>query len=216
MNELELKLLWQKANEKIEKSFVLHRQSLEDITKLKVQHAISSMKPAKFFSLVVGFLWIFGIGAFLGFLFINAYRDVSLFFLYSGLLQVLITALAVGMYALQLDLIYKIDYSESVLVIQKKIIKLEIFSLHATRVLFLQLPLWTTFYLSESMIRNMNFFSIALQVFATAAFLVLAIWLFVNIRIENSHKRWFKLIFRGVEWEPIANAKKMLSHTYQV
>ncbi|MCZ8284536.1 MAG: hypothetical protein O9353_03685, partial [Bacteroidia bacterium] len=134
----------------------------------------------------------------------------------SGLLQVLITALAVGMYALQLDLIYKIDYSESVLVIQKKIIKLEIFSLHATRVLFLQLPLWTTFYLSESMIRNMNFFSIALQAFATAAFLVLAIWLFVNIRIENSHKRWFKLIFRGVEWEPIANAKKMLSHTYQV
>ena len=85
MNENELKLLWQSANEKLEDNFKVNRVNAEDITKMKVQGFLSSMKPAKIFTLIVGIVWVIILGIVLVNLFIHAYDKVSLFFLMLGL-----------------------------------------------------------------------------------------------------------------------------------
>lgn len=215
MNDNELKSLWKAANEKWEATIAINKQNIEDIAKMKVQNFLSSMKPTKIFALIVGLLWVLVLGAFILYLFVNAYTKVSLYFLYSATIQVLLTAIAVLMYIHQLYLISNIDFSESVLHIQETISKLKISTLDATRILFLQLPVWTTFYLSNSMFETAELPLLIFQGIVTLSFTFVAIWLFVNIKYENRHKKWFQLIFRGKAWQPILKAMDLMEKLQQ-
>jgi hypothetical protein len=213
MNENELKLLWQSVNDKLEDSLKLNKKNAEDITKMKVQNFLSSMKPLKIFTLAFGILWVAVLGSVISNLFVNAYHKVSLFFLYSAAIQVLLTAIAVAMYIYQLGVIYKIDFSKPVFAIQEKLLKLKISSLNVVRILFLQLPVWTTFYWNEKMFVNGNLFLWIMQLLITLSVSFLAVWLFLNIKYQNRNKRWFKLIFIGKEWQPILQAVELLNQT---
>jgi hypothetical protein len=79
------------------------------------------------------------------------------------------------------------------------------------RLLFLQTPVWTTFYWSKGMLENGNIWLIALQVIITALFTYPAIWLFINIKYENRDKKWFRLIFSGKEWDPVIKSMELLN-----
>ena len=169
------------------------------------------MKPVKIFTLIAGILWTVILGLVIVNLFIHAYDKVSLFFLYSATIQELLTVIAIAIYIYQLKLIYKIDFSEPVLKIQENLSKLKMSTLAVTRVLLLQLPVWTTFYLSESMFVNGHLTLLIIQGIVTLAFTFAAIWLFISIKYENRNKKWFKLIFRGKEWQPILQAMEQIS-----
>jgi len=210
MNENELKLLWQSANEKLEGSLKVNRKNTEDITRLKAQNFLSSMKPIKIFTLIVGLLWVVVLGIVLANLVISAYDKVSLFFLCSAAIQVLLTGIAIAVYIYQIDLINKIDFSEPVLTIQEKLSKLKISTLNVTRILFLQLPVWTTFYWNEKMFATENLFLWIIQGTITLSLTYLAVWLFFNIKYENRNKRWFQLIFSGKEWTPLMKSMELL------
>lgn len=113
-------------------------------------------------------------------------------------------------HTLQLDLINKIDFSEPVLIIQEKLAKLKISTLRITRLLFLQLPVWTTFYLSENIFKNGNITLLIVQGIVTFSFAFVAIWLFINIKFDNRNKKWFQWIFNGKEWQPILQSMELL------
>jgi hypothetical protein len=211
MNENEIKLLWQSTNAKLESSIAINKKNMEDITKMKAQNFLASMKPIKLFTLIAGILWAIPLSFFIVNLFIHAYDKVSLFFLYSALIQVSITTIAVAMYIHQIILINKIDFSEPVLNIQENLSQLKISTLNIARILFLQLPVWTTFYLSKSLFTNGNLFLLALQSIVTLAFLFIAIWLFINIKYENRNKKWFQLIFTGKEWQPLLQSMALIN-----
>lgn len=211
MNENELKLLWQSAHEKLEDSLQVNRKNTEDITRLKAQNFLSSMKPIKIFTLIVGILWVAILGSTVVHLFIYAYDQVSLYFLYAAAIQVVLTAIAVVVYIYQLDLIYKIDFSEPVLNIQENLSKLKMSTLNVTRILFLQLPVWTIFYWNDSMFEHGNLFLWIIQIIITLAMSCLAIWLFFHIKFENRDQKWFKLIFSGKEWQPMLQSMELLS-----
>ncbi len=119
------------------------------------------------------------------------------------------------LYVYQLNLINKIDFSEPVLTIQEKVSKLSISTLNATRLLFLQLPVWTTFYWNEQMFVGDNGLLLILQGIVTLLFVYLACWLFFNIKYENRNKKWFKLLFRGKEWQPILQSMEFLAQLKQ-
>jgi len=211
MNENEIKNLWQISNEKTESSLFISSKKTEEITRMKAKNMLSSMKPVKIFTLIAGILWTIILGFVIVNLFIHAYDKVSLFFLYSATIQELLTVIAIAVYIYQLKLIYKIDFSEPVLKIQENLSKLKMSTLAVTRVLFLQLPVWTTFYLSESMFVNGNLTLLIIQGIVTLTFTFTAIWLFISIKYENRNKKWFKLIFRGKEWQPILQAMEQIS-----
>jgi hypothetical protein len=210
MTELELKKLWQTTNQKLEESFVLSRKNLEDITRIKVHNFLGSMKPIKIFALMVGILWV-GIGAMaLSTIYINAFSEANKFFLFSASLQVLLTAIALFIYVYQLIKIFGIELADTILETQRKMAQIKITSLWSARILFLQLPVWTTFWWNETMLTEWNLLQWLIVMITTGSFTFLAFWFFFNIRYENRNKKWFQLIFNGKEWTPLMKSMELL------
>ena len=211
MNDTDLKYLWQTGNEQIAISQKSDKTSLDKLTKRNVSHFLSSMKPIKIFTLLVGLLWVLGIGYVLLKLTINAYDQVSPYFLYSAFFQVMLTAMAVILYIIQLSTLYSIDFNKPVVILQKTLINLKASTLNVTKILILQLPFWTTFYWNESMFKNGTLPLFILQGAITISFTCLAIWLFFNLKYENADKWWFKLLLQGKEWEPLITSIGILN-----
>lgn len=210
MNELELKELWKTANEKLEESFTINRKNTEDITRLKVQNFVSSIKPIKIFTILVGILWVGLLGTVVVNLLIFAFSKISPLFLFSLAIQVILTAIALIIYIYQLITIYQVDITEPILKTQEKIANLKTTTLWAARIMFLQLPVWTTFWWSETMLTDWNFWQWSILSLYTGSFTFLALWLFFNIKYENRDKKWFKFIFNGKEWAPLMKSMELL------
>lgn len=211
MEEKELINLWKSYDKKLEEHLLLNRKNTEDISKMKVKSFLISMKPWKLFALLVGLLWV-GIGSvIITNLFLFAFSKISKFFLFSASIQLILTAIAIVVYVYQLVLIQQVDISEPIVKTQQQLAGLKSSTLWVTRVLFLQLPVWTTFYLSESMFKNGNALFYIVQGAVTFAFAYVAFWLFFHIKPENKDKKWFRLIFDGKEWTPVIKSMELLN-----
>jgi len=211
MEDTEIINLWKSNDKKINENLLLNRKNAEEIIKIKTQSLLSSMKPIKTFTVLLGIVWVGIVGTIAVNMFLFSYDKVSHFFLYSATLQVFLTAIALIVYLYQIITIYQININEPILSTQEKIAKLKSTTLWITRILFLQLPLWTTFYWNKNMIENGNLFLWIIQVIVTLAFTFVSFWLFFNIKYENRNKKWFKFIFNGKEWTPLLNAMDLLS-----
>ncbi|MBS0031057.1 hypothetical protein ACTJJ0_29125 [Chitinophaga sp. 22321] len=198
--------LWKSYDKKLEESLSLNKKNAEDIMHMKVRSFLASMKPSKIFALLVGIGWVILADIIL----IGTFHIASPFFLVSAGIQVLLTKLAIGIYLYQLILIQRVDISEPILSTQEKLSRLKSSSLWCARILFLQLPVWTTFYLTPAMLASGNPWLLLLQLAVTTAFFCAAIWLFINIRYSNRHKKWFRAIFQGKEWDPVIKAMALL------
>lgn len=210
MNELELKKLWQTTNDKLDESIVINKKNTEDITRVKVHGLLGSMKPIKIFTLLLGILWV-GIGVIaLSSIYLNSFSEANKFFLFSASIQVGLTAVALFVYLYQLITIYQVDITDPIIRTQEKLSGLKISTLWVTRILFLQLPVWTTFWWNKTMLTDWSILQWAVTMFFTASFTFIAIWLFVNIKYENRNKKWFQLIFCGKEWTPLMKSMELL------
>ena len=207
MEDIEIINLWKSYDKKLEENLLLNRKNVEDITKMKVQSLLASMKLLKVFTILIGIIWV----GFLDVLIINLFHIASPFFLISAGILVLLNKLAIGLYLYQLIVIHQVDISEPILASQDKLARLKSTTLLVTRLLFLQLPLWTTFYWNESMLENGNIVLLILQIVVTLLFTFAAVWLFRNIKYENRDKKWFRLIFNGKEWSPVIKSMELLS-----
>jgi hypothetical protein len=210
MNELELKKLWQTTNNKLEASIVIYKNNTDDITRVKVHSILGSMKPIKIFTLLVGILWV-GIGGIaLSLIYLNSFSEANKFFLFSASIQIGLTAVALLVYLYQLITIYQVDITDPILRTQEKLSNLKMSTLWVTRILFLQLPVWTTFWWSETMLTDWSILQWSITLFFTISFTIVAFWLFLNIKYENRNKKWFKLIFNGKEWTPLMKSIELL------
>lgn len=199
--------LWKSYDKKLEENLVLNKKNAEDITKLKVQSLIGSMKPLKIFTILIGIIWV-GI---VDILIINLFHEANPIFLISAGIQVLLTKLAIGIYFYQMVLIHQVDICNPILKTQEKLTRLKSTTLWIARLLFLQLPFWTTFYWNKSMLESGNIWLYTLQFLVTSVFLFIAIWLFFNIKYANRNRRWFQIIFSGKEWTPIVKSMELYS-----
>lgn len=207
MEDIELQQLWKSYDKRLQEQLVFNRKNASDITKMKVKSELTSMRPIKIFTVLVGILWVI----FLDVLLINLFPGGNLFFLFSIGFISLINKMAVGIYGYQLILISVVNINAPVMSTQKKIAGMVTSTLWVTRLLMLQLPFWTTFFLSSTWIGAGNTIFWVIQGLITLAFAGLSIWLFINIRYENRDKRWFKFLFGSYEWTPIMKAQEMLN-----
>lgn len=210
MDENNIKKIWRSSNEKWEEALALSTKNAEDIAHLKVRGLLNSMGPIKLFTLIVGIVWV-GLGMTILFhIYIYAFSEANKFFLFSASIQVGLTGLALYIYLYQLITIYRVDVTEPILKTQEKLASLKTSTLWVTRILFLQLPVWTTFYWNETMFSEWGFFQWLMQAIVTSAFTIIALWLFINIKYENRDKRWFRLIFEDNEWTPLMKSMELL------
>jgi len=197
---------WARRDEQLDQVLRLNRQHASDIAQLKSQSLLSSMRPIKVFTLVVGIVWVILLNSLL----IAGFRQLSPYFLVSMGIQSLLTTIAIVVYVYQLLLLQRTDLSEPIFWAQAKIARLQTSTLWVTRILVLQLPVWTTFHLHERMLREAAPGLLMVQGSLTLLFLLVALWLFANIRLENKDKRWFRLLFQGKEWTPLMQAMALL------
>lgn len=207
MQDAELLRLWASYDEKLEAGLRLHRRNAADITRIKVQSVLATMKPIKRFTLAAGLVWVafLALVTLIGLAAGNPYLWVS-----AGAVGLLNTV-AIIMYVYQLVMIGRTDLSLPVAAAQQRIVQLKMSTLSVTRILFLQLPFWTTFYLSPGLVAEYGLISFGTQIVVTGAFVWAAWWLFANIRFENRHKRWFQLLFADREWTPLVQSAEMLA-----
>jgi hypothetical protein len=206
MDDAAMMDLWRSYDKKLEQALAFNRQHAQEITHIKAGSFLANMKPIKIFTIVVGVLWV----AFIDVVVIGSFPVASPFFWVSLSIQSLLTKVAIGVYLYQLVLIHQVDISGPILATQQKIARLQSSTLWVTRLLFLQLPVWTTFFWSRQLFATDNVFLLALPVVIALLFTGAAIWLFINIRFANKDKKWFRLIFRGREWDPILKAQELL------
>ncbi len=206
MEDAALINLWKSYDKKLEEVLTINKKHTEEITQMKVQTFLSSMKPLKIFTLVVGILWV----GFVDVLILNLFSIASPFFLISAGIQVLLTKLAIGIYLYQLVLIQQIDTNQPVVATQHKLAQLKSSTLWVARLLFLQLPVWTTFFWSEGIFTSDNLPFLVINGAITLLLTYVAIWLFFNIKFENRDKKWFRLIFNGKEWTPVLKSMELL------
>ncbi|WP_425635932.1 hypothetical protein ACPUEN_10995 [Algoriphagus yeomjeoni] len=206
MEDIELQQIWKSYDQRLQEQLVFSRKNAFEITKMKVKSELTGMRPIKIFTVLLGILWVL----FLDVIFINLFSAANLFFLVSAGFISLVNKVAVGIYLYQLILISSVNINSPIIGTQKKIAGLVTSTLWVTRILMLQLPFWTIFFLSSSEIGTGNLLFWVIQVLVTIAFAGLAIWLYINIRYENRDKRWFKFLFGSYEWGPIMKAREML------
>lgn len=208
--DLNIKEIWNFSQEKWD------RQSKKDflISKgnLKIKSNLSKIKPSKKVGVILGILWIIIIDT----LTINLWMHANWFFIISAILQSLITKIGVGLYIYQIILINQVDGSNSVIESQKRISELEISTLWVARILTLQLPLWTIFYINSTMIENGTIFLWVFQCLITLAMLTFSMWLFVNIKYENKEKKWFKFLIGENMFFTISNSIKILEDIHSL
>jgi hypothetical protein len=210
MENAEIINLWKFYDKKLEDNLLLNRKNAEDITHIKARMFLISMTPLKLFTIVVGVVWVI----FVDLLIINVFTSASPYFLISAGLQVLLTKAAIGIYYSQSVLIRRIDISDPIIATQEKIARLKSSTLWVVRLLFLQLPLWTTFYLNDSLLKSGGVIFYLVQSVTTISLTFVAIWLFRNIKYENRDKKWFRLIFHGKEWSPLIKSMELLNQIH--
>jgi hypothetical protein len=197
MKDEEIISLWKLQEAKLEQTMAINMQLVKEIKSQKAQKALRSLKIFKAGGVVTGIIYLMILGALLSFA-IRHYSPAANYFIVSMGAIFIINVKAVADYIKHLVWASEISYEGSVVEIQEKLARLELSIIAHTRVMFLQLPFWTTFYLSSSWFpQSAAWGYVVLQCTITALFTWLAYWLYKNITIENANKKWFKGLING-------------------
>ena len=212
MEDLELNALWKEYDRKMEESrvlnlqsWVLNRQTFEWLQTHRAQSRLRPMGVFKGRVALLGILWVI----FLGMLVIGN-RGKNPWFTGSIAILLLFNLYAVAAYWKQRALIRRIDYADTIMETQQQLYALQVSTLRVSRILFLQAPFYSTWFWSDQLIGNnsLGFWLIAVPV--TTALAVSSLWLYRNITLANAGKKWFRLLFNGIEWTPILRAMEYL------
>lgn len=185
-------------------AWALHIRTIEHVQAFRVETRLRSLAAFKKAAVGAGIVW----SLLLGFL-IYGNHFQNIFFSTSLSVLFLFSILAIVFYVRQIIFIKDINYGDSILSIQEKLLKLQLSTLTSFRLLWLQLPFYSTFYWSkEWMDHDPLFWIITFPV--TILLTLLAFWLYRNIHFRNTDKKWFRVLMGKKEWASIIEAKTCL------
>ena len=211
MEDVELNAIWRQYDEKLEQarllnlqSWALNLQSFEMHQKLKANTTLGKLAS---YNTVLSILGIMAWVLLLGYLVLHSLSWGKIFFVVSASAIAIITFVAVIVYIRQVLLLKEISNTDSVVQAQEKLSRLHTGTIRIARILFLQSPFYCSWFLSVDMIHAnpLAFWLITVPVFSL--FSIASLWLYFNIRIENAHKKWFKVLFSSQEWTALLEAR---------
>ena len=211
MEDRELENMWKADSGKVDPAYVmnlqawaLHARTIEYVQTFKAEARLRSLAAFKSRAVLIGIVWSLVLGILI---YGNGFRNV--FFSGSLSLLLIFSVAAIIVYIQQIVLIKRIDYGEPVTAIQEKLLKLQVSTVGIVRVLWLQLPLYTTFFWSSGWIESDPlFWFTALPI--SLGFTFLAIWIYGQISFKNMGRKWFRILIGKKEWVSITDAKAAL------
>lgn len=197
MENIELINIWKEQNAKIEKSLAINKLILKEAIGQKAESALKGLVKLKTAGIVafVFYLLILGYALFYA---ISNYSSASNYFIVSMSAIALINIKGFADYIKHLAWTKNLNYDGSVMEIQKRLSKLQLSIINHSKIMILQLPFWTTFYLSNSWFpQDMGFIYILFQITLTGSFIYLTYWLCKIHKPENLNKKWFRNLIAG-------------------
>lgn len=197
MENLDIINLWKTQDAKIEQSLAINEKLMLEMLNQKAQSTLKSLRKGKIFGIIAAILYLVVLGIILFYALTNYATNLNYFIISLGIIFI-INIKALYDYIKHLIWANSINYDGNVTAIQQQLTKLQFSIIKHVRIMFLQLPFWTTFYLSSSWFPNqVNWLFIVFQVVLTGSFAFISYWMFKNLTIENIEKKWVNRLISG-------------------
>lgn len=206
MENTELIQLWKAQDAKLEKALAINQLLLRESINQKAKNILQSLVRFKTAGIIafVFYLWLLGYGLFYA---IANYSPAWDYFIVSIAAIMLINIKGFTDYIRHLFWTNNINYDGSVLEIQQQLSKLQLSVIDHSRIMCLQFPFFTTFYLSNNWFPyGVGWPYLVFQGLLTGAFMGISYWLYKNHKPENLEKTWFRLMIDGSGGKSIAKA----------
>ncbi len=197
MENIELVNIWKEQNAKIEKTLAINTLLLKETINRKAETSLKSLVKLKTTGIIafVFYLLILGYALYYA---ISNYSSASNYFIVSVSAIALINIKGFTDYIKHLAWTKNINYDGSVMEIQKQLSKLQLSIIDHAKIMCLQFPFFTTFYLSDNWFpQNVGLGYIVFQIILTGGFIYFSFWLYKNHKPENLNKKWFRNLIAG-------------------
>ncbi|MDE1191690.1 MAG: hypothetical protein PW786_06085 [Arachidicoccus sp.] len=197
MEEQNIIALWKEQSVKIDRSLAVNRKLLRELVNQKAHSSLRSLSWLLSGSILAGILYLLLLGALLA-LAVRHYSHAADYFIVSFGAIWLFNIKALSDYVRHIVCLNKIDYDDTVLNIRQKLTRLQLSMIRNIRVMFLQLPFWTTFYLSGKWFPvHTPWYWILFQVAITGASVYAAYWIYRNLSLENVDKKIIRMLLNS-------------------
>lgn len=197
MENIEFIDIWKEQNVKIEKTLAINKRLLKETIGRKAESSLKGLIKLKTAGIIafVFYLLILGYALFYA---ISNYSSANNYFIISVSAIALINLKGFADYIKHLAWTRNINYDGSVLDIQKQLSKLQLSIINHSKIMSLQFPFFTTFYLSNNWFpQEIGLAYIIFQITLTGSFVYLYYWLYKNSTPENLNKKWFRNLIAG-------------------
>ena len=197
MENIELIGIWKEQNAKIEKTLAINKRLLKETIGLKAESVLKGLARLTTAGIIafVFYLLILGYALFYA---VSNYSSANNYFIVSISAIALINIKGFADYIKHLAWTKNINYNGSVMEIQKQLSKLQLSIINHSKIMILQIPFWTTFYLSNLWFpQEVGLGYILFQVLITGSFVFFTYWLYKQHKPESFNKKWFRNMIAG-------------------
>jgi hypothetical protein len=207
MNEMNIADIWKAQESKLDRSLQLNLFLVKELQQSKAKSKLDRLANFKVFAVVLGILW----SAFLGLLTVGGFFSGNPFFYVSTGIIFLFNVAALVVYIREIVILRSIDYAAPVIKTQGTLARLKLSNFNIVRILLLQIPFYSTFFWTTDLVlHDTTFQLVALPV--TFALALFSLWLYLNIRPGNMHKKWLKAFMNaGPEHRSLVEAGDFLT-----
>ena len=197
MENIEFINIWKEQNAKIEKSLAINKLLLKETISRKAESSLKSLANLMtagivafvFYLLILGYALVYAI---------SNYSSANNYFIVSVSAIAMINIKGFSDYIRHLVWSKNINYNGSVMEIQKQLSKLQLSIMNHSKIMLLQFPFFTTFYLSNRWFpQEVGIPYIIFQIIITGSFIYLSYWLYKMHKPENLNKKWFRDLLAG-------------------
>jgi len=206
MEDTEIISLWKTQNQKIEQSLSINKRLLVEAINHKAKTALQSIIRLKIAGIISFVLYLTVQISLLSYAVAN-YSSALNYFIVSISAIILINLKGFADYIKHLIWTSKIDYNGNVMEIQHKLSKLQMSIINHTRVMYLQFPFWTTFYLSDLWFpHSVGMPYIIFQFVLTGVFIYFTYRVYKVLKVENLDKKWIQQLMAGSGGKSVVKA----------
>lgn len=197
MENIELISIWKEQNAKIEKVMAINQVLLRETINNKVKTTLQSLIRLKTAG-IIAFVFYLLVLAYLLFYAFSNYSSAWNYFIVSFSVIALVNVKGFADYIKHLVWTNSINYNGSIMEIQQQLTRLQLSIINHSRFMILQLPFWTTFYLSNLWFpQEVGLGYILFQILITGSFVFITWWLYKQHKPESLNKKWFRNMIAG-------------------
>lgn len=197
MENIELISIWKEQNAKIEKVMAINQVLLRETINNKVKTTLQSLIRLKTAG-IIAFVFYLLVLAYLLFYAFSNYSSAWNYFIVSFSVIALVNVKGFADYIKHLVWTNSINYNGSIMEIQQQLTRLQLSIINHSRFMILQLPFWTTFYLSNLWFpQEVGLGYVLFQILITSSFVFITWWLYKQHKPESLNKKWFRNMIAG-------------------